>query len=105
MGHQSKFEVETLSVEKQEELIAEFEPESKFRNLTGIARRVSIALCLILSLFHIYTAGFGVLQEYEHRAFHLSFVLCLIFLCYTIRRKEPPRRKSIVQSTIYGILG
>ncbi len=105
MGHPSKFEVETLSVEKQEELIAEFEPESKFRNLTGIARRVSIALCLILSLFHIYTAGFGVLQEYEHRAFHLSFVLCLIFLCYTIRRKEPPRRKSIVQSTIYGILG
>jgi TRAP-type uncharacterized transport system fused permease subunit len=105
MGHPENFETEQLNIAKQEELIAELEPESKYRNLTDVAKRVSVVLCLILSLFHIYTAGFGVLQEYEHRAFHLSFVLCLIFICYSIRRREPPRRKSIVQSTIYGILG
>lgn len=96
---------EQLDVKAQEELIAELEPESRFRKLTPLAEKVCIVLCMILSLFHIYTAGFGVLQEYEHRAVHLSFVLCLIFICYSVRRREPPRRKSIVHSIIYGILG
>ena len=105
MGNHDNLEDEQLNIAKQEELIAELEPESKFRDLTSVAKRASVVLCLILSLFHVYTAGFGVLQEYEHRAFHLSFVLCLIFICYSIRRREPPRRKSIVQSTIYGLLG
>jgi TRAP-type uncharacterized transport system fused permease subunit len=105
MARPEPLDVEKLSVEKQEELIAEYEPESRYRALTGMAKRASVVLCLILSLFHIYTAGFGVLQEYEHRAFHLSFVLCLIFICYSIRRQEPPRRKSIIQSAIYGLLG
>ena len=105
MANQDKFDSEQIGIEKQEELIAELEPESKYRSLTNVAKRVSVVLCLILSLFHVYTAGFGVLQEYEHRAFHLSFVLCLIFICYSIRRREPPPRQSIVQSTIYGILG
>lgn len=98
-------EEEVLDVKRQEELIAELEPESRFRPLSALAEKVAIALCTILSLFHIYTAGFGVLQEYEHRAFHLTFVLCLIFVCYSIRRREPPRRKSIVHSIFYGILG
>ena len=105
MENKELFDEELLDIKRQEELIAELEPESKYRTLTPIAEKVCIALCLILSLFHIYTAGFGVLQEYEHRAFHLSFVLCLIFVCYNIRRREPPRKKSIKQSTIYGILG
>ncbi|MEN6441821.1 MAG: TRAP transporter fused permease subunit [Syntrophobacter sp.] len=96
---------EPIDIKRQEELIAELEPESKYRMLTPVAEKVCMALCLILSLFHVYTAGFGVLQEYEHRAFHLTFVLCLIFVCYSIRRREPPRRKSIIQSIIYGILG
>ncbi len=43
-------------------------------------------MCIILSLFHIYTAGFGVLQEWKHRCFHLSFVLSLIFLVYPTRK-------------------
>lgn len=82
---------EPIDIKRQEELIAELEPESKYRMLTPVAEKVCMALCLILSLFHVYTAGFGVLQEYEHRAFHLTFVLCLIFVCYSIRRREPPR--------------
>lgn len=105
MEKKSLLEDEQLDIKRQEELIAELEPESRYRKLTPPAEKVSIVLCIILSLFHIYTAGFGVLQEYEHRAFHLTFVLCLIFVCYSIRRREPPRRKSIVQSSLYGILG
>jgi len=61
------------------EKIAQYDPELRFRQLTGITLKLAFAMTLVLSLFHIYTAGFGVLQEWRHRAFHLSFVLPLVF--------------------------
>lgn len=41
-----------------------------------------LVVCVATSLFHIYTAGFGVLETTLQRAFHLTFVLTLIFLVY-----------------------
>jgi TRAP-type uncharacterized transport system fused permease subunit len=72
--------------EKVKELVETFDPELRFRNLKGWAARAALIMCIILSLFHIYTAGFGVLQEWKHRCFHLSFVLSLIFLVYPTRK-------------------
>ena len=91
--------------QKQQELIEKYDDETaRFGERSPIASKVIIGMCLILSIFHIYTAGFGVLQEYEHRAFHLSFVLSLIFLVYNIRKKEMSRGKSLFYSTIYAII-
>ena len=42
--------------------------------------RLDLGLLILLSLFHYYTAGFGLLQEITHRGVHLAFVLGLIFL-------------------------
>ena len=50
--------------------IAKYDPELRFRKLSGIALKLMYAMTLVLSIFHIYTAGFGVLQEWRHRAFH-----------------------------------
>ena len=72
--------------EKVKELVETFDPELRFRNLKGLAARAALIMCIILSIFHIYTAGFGVLQEWKHRCFHLSFVLALIFLVYPTRK-------------------
>lgn len=72
--------------EKVKELVETFDPELRFRNLKGLAARAALIMCIILSIFHIYTAGFGVLQEWKHRCFHLSFVLSLIFLVYPTRK-------------------
>src|SRR4030066_234208 len=72
--------------EKVKELVETFDPELRFRNLKGIAAQAALIMCIILALFHIYTAGFGVLQEWKHRCFHLSFVLSLIFLVYPTRK-------------------
>ena len=41
----------------------------------------------MLSLFHYYTAGFGLLQETVHRGIHLSFVLGLIFLVFPFAKR------------------
>jgi TRAP-type uncharacterized transport system fused permease subunit len=53
--------------------IAKYDPELRFRRLSGIALKLMYAMTLVLSIFHIYTAGFGVLQEWRHRAFPSSF--------------------------------
>ncbi|MCW5637896.1 MAG: TRAP transporter permease [Rubrivivax sp.] len=63
-----------------------FDPEMRFRPLGRIAAVLVGALLLLLSLFHYYTAGFGLLQEITHRGVHMAFVLGLIFLVFPHRR-------------------
>ena len=86
MHLQRKSSVIEVDEGKVKELVETFDPELRFRNLKGMAAKVALAMCIILALFHIYTAGFGVLQEWKHRCFHLSFVLSLIFLVYPTRK-------------------
>jgi TRAP transporter 4TM/12TM fusion protein len=67
------------------ELEQKFDPEMRFRPLTAAAATLVGALLIVLSLFHYYTAGFGLLQEVTHRGVHLAFVLGLIFLVFPHR--------------------
>jgi TRAP-type uncharacterized transport system fused permease subunit len=90
-GNTEKLSYSQIDEEKVQELVETFDPEFRFRKLSGLAARVVLIMCIILALFHIYTAGFGLLQEWKHRCFHLSFVLSLIYLVYPTR-KTPIRR-------------
>jgi hypothetical protein len=85
--------------------IAEYDPEMRFRRLSGLALKLMYAMTLILSIFHIYTAGFGVLQEWRHRTFHLAFVLPLVFFLYTMRKSKAEGKKYLVYDILYGITG
>ena len=86
------------------EKIAQYDPEMRFRRLTGITLKLAFAMTLVLSLFHIYTAGFGVLQEWRHRAFHLSFVLPLVFIFYA-GKHDNEGRKTLLYDIIYALIG
>ena len=68
------------------ELERKFDPEMRFRPLERPAITVVATLLLLLSAFHYYTAGFGLLPEATHRGVHLAFVLGLIFLVFPHRR-------------------
>lgn len=96
---------ETVTVSENIEEIAKYDPEFRFRKLTGITLKLAFFMTQILSIFHIYTAGFGVFQEWRHRAFHLAFVLPLVFFLYTIRKDKTESRKDLVCDAIYGIIG
>jgi len=65
----------------------EYDPEMQTRSMTTPATWIVGGLLVILSSFHYYTAGFGLLREATHRGIHLSFVLGLIFLVYGFRKK------------------
>ena len=85
--------------------IAKYDPEFRFRQFTGITLKLAFSMTLILSIFHIYTAGFGVLQEWRHRAFHLAFVLPLVYFFYAIRKSGTETRKHLFYDVVYGLVG
>lgn len=71
-----------LDLEAAARLEREADTELRFRDLKGFtAGLVSVSL-VALSVFHYYTAGFGILTEHWHKAIHLAAVLSLIFLLF-----------------------
>jgi TRAP transporter 4TM/12TM fusion protein len=76
-------------------IVKKYDAESNFRNLKGVTAKITVVLCVMLSLFHIYTAGFGLLNEVMHRTVHLSFVLGLVFLVF-------PRRQPVRMGIAWG---
>lgn len=64
-----------------------YDPEIRFRPLTAVATVIVSALLVSLSVFHYYTAGFGLLRESTHRGVHLAFVLSLIFLVFGFSKR------------------
>lgn len=82
-------------------LVKEYDKESNFRNLRGGLKLFVTAVCVILSLFHVYTAGFGLLNEVSHRTFHMALVMGLLFLVFP--RNKPKRPKiNFALSLGYG---
>lgn len=75
-------------------LIREYDRESGFRQLRGPLRFFVAAICIALSVFHIYTAGFGLLNEVSHRSVHMAFTMGLLFLLFP--RARPIRRGASV---------
>ena len=77
-----------------QELEEKFDPEMRFRPTVPPATLIVKWLLIVLSCFHYYTAGFGLLQETTHRGIHMAFVLSLIFLVFAGSKKAaatPPR--------------
>lgn len=71
-----------LDEAKARELEEKFDPEMRFRPLGSLAGRIVGGALVALSLFHYWTAGFGLLSEMIHRGIHLAFVLGLVFMVF-----------------------
>jgi TRAP transporter 4TM/12TM fusion protein len=84
--------VERLSEAEINAIVKKYDAESNFRNLGGVTALIAKLACIALSLFHVYTAGFGLLNEVMHRTVHLSFVMGLVFLVFPRRRAQRPVR-------------
>lgn len=82
----------------QEELLEKFDTESRFRKFdkNSIPGIIVFAMCLALSIFHLYTAWRGPLVTLVHRAVHTSAVLFLVFILYPARRKSNRKSPTIV---------
>jgi TRAP transporter 4TM/12TM fusion protein len=84
-AQQASNEVDLLKLEE------EFDPEIRFRPLLPATAILVSGLLFTLSLFHYYTAGFGLLREATHRGVHMAFVIGLIFLVFSARAADQTR--------------
>ncbi len=75
-----------LDLDAAAKLEQEADSELRFRALSGFAVPFASTLLVALSLFHYYTAGFGILTEHWHKSVHLAAVLGLIFLMFPAGR-------------------
>lgn len=100
-GHTAADGDHVFTADEVEALVREYDSESNFRNLVGPTAILITIASVLLSLFHVYTAGFGLLNEVMHRTIHLSFVMGLIFLVFP-RKRAAPTNRLWVESSLFA---
>ncbi len=96
-------EVRERDMRDLQELEEKFDPEMRFRPTLPPASVIVKWLLIILSGFHYYTAGFGLLRETTHRGVHLAFVLGLIFLVFAAFKSDADTPVSKSRLSIGGV--
>ena len=81
-------------------VMRKYQPEARFRILDGKVALFVAAIAFSMSCFHMYTAGFGLLEAHMHGAVHLAFALSLTFLLYPAKRSE--ETQTIIPWYDYG---
>ena len=77
-----------LKKKELEEIEKNYDPQLSFRKL-GIRLEIIVSILLVLmSVYHFWASGFGLVREVLHRGIHISFVLALVFLLFGWNKKE-----------------
>lgn len=78
----------TLDEEKQQELMAKYDREFAYRQLSGIFKNLVFIIAITWSLWQLYTVGFGLKPPTIQRGVHVGYALVLVFLLYPFRTKD-----------------
>ncbi len=112
MASEEKPQVDTKAIEafindqaadNADEVVRKYEAESRFRKFSGMMGKLVAAICILMSLFHLYTAGFGVFEAIKQRNIHLTFVLVLSFLLYPSRKSDSNGKASWLDWILVGL--
>ncbi|MBW8350445.1 TRAP transporter permease [Bacillus sp. IITD106] len=87
-------EHETLSLEKQQEILEKYDPESATRRLKGSIGIIVFVGLLAFSIFQLYASITGTVPRQILLSIHLGFALSLIFILFPASRKT--RKKDSV---------
>ena len=73
--------VETAPIDA-DELMAKYDKESAYRRLVGFPAKLVFCICVVWTLFQLYTGLFGTFPSTLQRAPHLAAGMCLVYLLY-----------------------
>lgn len=76
------------------EIAKKYDSEARFRVMDGWLGKLVAITAIIMSLFHLYMAGIGVMPALQFRMIHLAFVLFLIFILYPAGKKSDTKKPS-----------
>lgn len=74
-------------------VIAADPEESKRRMLSGYQYRLVAGIAITASVFHLYTAAFGLFDAMTQRSWHWMFMGSLLFLCYPMSQKRSSKTR------------
>ncbi len=77
-----------LSNAELEAIERKYDPELAFRPTGKVIAVITAIILVMMSVYHFYASGFGLVRELLHRGLHLSFVLGLVFLLFSWKRAE-----------------
>jgi TRAP transporter 4TM/12TM fusion protein len=95
---------QNMSQQEMNQLIAQYDKESAFRELTGPMKWIGFALLVLFSVYQLASTLFFTLPPQIHRPIHLAFGLGLVFLLYPGRAKGKKDKVGII-NIILSILG
>ena len=93
---QLNFEASAEMQKKSDEIIKKLDKESTTRSFSGVMKNIFFVLCLLVSLYHLYTATFGPPLTLIHRSIHVSMMLVLTFLMYPMCKKSSFTTPSVL---------
>lgn len=90
------FEASAEMQKKSDEIIKKLDKEATTRTFSGMMKRIFFALCILVSLYHLYTATFGPPLTLIHRSIHVSMMLVLTFLMYPLCKSSDFKKPSFL---------
>lgn len=87
-----------------EEVLRKVDRESRYRNrMQGFWQKTVVVVSCILIAYHMITSRFGMPPSFQHRAIHLGFILCLVWMYYPARKGSSQSRPSAVDMILIGL--
>lgn len=91
-----------LDVDK---LMEEYDKEtSSLRKLAGTIGRIAALIAIVMSVFHLFTAGFGTLLSAKQRSLHVIFAFVLGFIFYPGGKKSKKDRLSPLDYVLIALV-
>jgi len=85
-----------ISMEEKAEIIAQKYDTGATRKLTGYFAIAFTVVAVVLSVFHLYTAGFGLLLSMKQRAIHWMLLLVMLFMYFPAAKRSSRVRPSAI---------
>jgi TRAP transporter 4TM/12TM fusion protein len=98
----SKHTENQLSAKDLKAIERKYDPELAFRPTGKAIAIITSIILVVMSGYHFYASGFGLVRELLHRGLHLSFVLGLVFLLFSWKRADST---ELAKNTWYRVSG
>ncbi len=97
--------LEGIEIEREEGVEKEVEEKiGKKRKLRGKWAIIAMIVGILASIFHFYTAGFGILLTFEQRSVHLAFLMFLAFIMYPLTSGQKDKGKVPWYDVVLALL-
>ena len=65
-------------------------------SLLNVVKLISAVIAISISVFHLYTGAFGIIEAYGMRTIHLMTLMTLAFLFWPVSKKVPAEKSALI---------